>query len=439
MEQGTGKTRTALEFIKIRLDAGKIDRALWLCPCSVKKNLALDIAKHSDVEPGIITICGIETLSSSARAASQLMRLVESHEVQLIVDESALVKNPRAIRSERITALAAKCPYRMILNGTPVSRTEADLFQQFYILDWRILNYRSYYSFAANHLEYDEKYRGKIRRVLNIDYLTDKIAPYTFQIKKDECLTLPEKDSSVCWFSMTEEQEEHYHEVVDRFLDLELLSEQTGSSAFIYKVFTALQQVSSGQRILSGPMETIRREPFFTDPEDNPRIMALLETISETDGEKAVIWCKFREEIDDILEVLQRRGLPAVRFDGSVNQKKRQENLSKFAGETRFLVANKTCAGFGLNLQFCRNAIYYNNDWNWATRAQSEDRLHRIGQNQTVRLWDIAGNNSIDERILDCLTRKGNMADEFRMAVKSRNLSDWLAKKAESDLLDVGR
>ena len=38
MEQGTGKTRTALELVQIRLNKGKIDHVLWLCPCSVKEN-----------------------------------------------------------------------------------------------------------------------------------------------------------------------------------------------------------------------------------------------------------------------------------------------------------------------------------------------------------------------------------------------------------------
>ena len=39
MEQGTGKTRTALEIIKNKIDKGKAEVILWLCPCSVKNNL----------------------------------------------------------------------------------------------------------------------------------------------------------------------------------------------------------------------------------------------------------------------------------------------------------------------------------------------------------------------------------------------------------------
>ena len=153
MEQGTGKTRTALELIQRRLSAGKVVCALWLCPCSTKRNLREDIEYHAPELSRDIVIRGIESLSSSDRLYLQLRELVATHQAYLIVDESTLVKNKRAIRTERIIELSKKCTYKLILNGTPVSKNEADLFAQWYILDWRILGYQSYYSFAANHIE----------------------------------------------------------------------------------------------------------------------------------------------------------------------------------------------------------------------------------------------------------------------------------------------
>ena len=135
MEMGLGKTRTVLEIIKPRLDRDKIDAVLWLCPCSVRENLKQDILKHADGALPKIIIYGIESLSSSLRIYDLLMRLVTNKRIMLVVDESNLVKNFHAIRTRRIANLAERCPYRMILNGTPISRNEADLFAQWYILD----------------------------------------------------------------------------------------------------------------------------------------------------------------------------------------------------------------------------------------------------------------------------------------------------------------
>ena len=58
MEQGTGKTRTALEIVNDKLIKNKINVVLWLCPCSVKKNLKLDLIKHCGFLPKNFIIKG---------------------------------------------------------------------------------------------------------------------------------------------------------------------------------------------------------------------------------------------------------------------------------------------------------------------------------------------------------------------------------------------
>lgn len=437
MEMGTGKTRTALELIDRRLSAGKINHVLWLCPCSCKKNLLEDLSKHADIEPGLIDICGIETLSSSYKANATLLNLVKQTNCFLIVDESLLCKSPHALRSEAVKRLAECCRYKLILNGTPISRNYADLFEQFYILDWRILGYRSYWSFAANHLEMDDKYKHKIRRVLNTDFLTDKIAPFTVEIKKEDVLKLPPKDYEYFDFELTPEQQDHYEAVKSDFLSEALLcgNNEFDDSVIIYRTFNALQQVTSGNQILTPARQAMRNCPFFESILDNPRIQCLsdiLESISN--GEKAVIWCKFKHEIDDIQALLQSRGKSVAICDGNLTHKKRQAEIDRFQGSAQFLLANKSCAGIGLNLQFCHNAIFYNNDWDWATRQQAEDRMHRIGQTNPVRIIDIAAFSKIDSRILSCISRKESMSTQFKEKLHSKNkksLFDWIDGKED--------
>ena len=72
LDMGTGKTRVALELAQRRLTAGKIDRVIWLCPTSetVKRNLREDFDKHTEGWKSVITLCGIETLSTSVREKS---------------------------------------------------------------------------------------------------------------------------------------------------------------------------------------------------------------------------------------------------------------------------------------------------------------------------------------------------------------------------------
>lgn len=405
MEQGTGKTRTALEMINERYNAGKLQAVIWLCPCSVKENLRRDIINHAGEVPNYITISGIETMSTSYKTLWKLHAISEKYQTMLIVDESNLVKNIRAKRTEHIIDLAKYCKYRMILNGTPITRTEADLFSQWYILDYRILGYLSFYSFAANHLEYDEY--GKIRRALNTDYLANKIAPYTYQVKKDDCLGLPDKLYHSVYYEMPEEQALEYYRVREEFLDLVREEDE----ATIYRLFTALQLVISGEKITSRACEHITHDRMFK-AEDNPRIKMLQYAITD---DKTIIYCKYHKEIEDICEVL---GADAVPYEGCMTLKQRTAAIDSFRNKKKYLVANKSCAGYGLNLQFCSNVIYYSNDFNLATRLQSEDRVHRIGQTEKVVYTDICSSGGIDEMISSSLQRKEDLMEKFKEEIR---------------------
>jgi SNF2 family DNA or RNA helicase len=437
MEMGTGKTRVALELVSRRLDAGKVDMVIWLCPCSVKNSLRDDLDKHAEEWQNQITICGIETLSTSVRAYKELYGPTHEKRCFIIVDESNLVKNPFALRSIHITNIASRCPYRLILNGTPISRNEADLFSQWYLLDPRILGYKSYYSFAANHLEYDDN-THRVRRVLNVDYLTEKISPYSVQLKKSDVIKLPAKRTTTRKFYLTQRQWEHYYAVADEFLSSAVLDTDMGSVA-IYRALTALAEVVAGRKIISPATKPIQHVPFFLNPLDNPRVDALLGVIGHDlkPDEQCIIWCKYAHDIENVCYALRELGESYATFYGELSLKKRQAELERFRNGVRFLVANKTCAGYGLNLQFCHKAIYYTNDWDWATRAQSEDRIHRIGQQHEVLLIDIYSDAAIDSRILNCLYRKESIAEQFKLRIKSNNAKEWLT--AKGDLYDTHR
>lgn len=436
MEQGLGKTRTALELIKLRLDKGKVDKILWLCPCSVKSTIEDDFKKHLENGIELIRIEGIESLSTSIRLNNELLDMVKNNNVYLIVDESNLVKNFYAMRTKNIARLAEYCKYKLILNGTPISQSEKDLFAQWYILDWRILGYQSFWSFAANHLEYDENIPGKIRRCLNTDYLVKKIAPYTYQVTKEELikeglLYIPKKIYFKEYYDLTDMQNYEYERVKDIFLS----NVNEFEPSTIYRLFTALQHVISGNWITSKIHEKIKIRPMFSNVNMNPRIVALMDLVRTCEDEKILIWCKYTSEIKNVSKVLREAyGYNSVvEFYGEIKKKQRFENIRKFSDNAKFFVGNKTCAGYGLNLQFANNSIYYSNDWDYATRSQSEDRLHRIGQKTEVNIMDICAINKLDERILSCLQRKESLVDSFKKEISLQKdkeyLDIWLSGK----------
>ena len=438
MEQGTGKTRTALELIKLRFNEYKTNSVLWLCPCSITENLRLDIIKHCGVFPQEIKIRGIESLSASVRENIECINHCMDSKTYLIVDESLLVKNPTALRTKNIIKLSELCKYKLILNGTPISKTEADLFSQFFILDKRILGYNSYWSFAANHLETDET--GRVVRCLNKEHLVKKIEPYSYQVKKEDVLTLPNKKYQNIYFDLTLDQEFEYIRVLDMFLsDVNEFKPET-----LYRLFTALQLVLSGNKIVSKLREPIKNVPMFENPEDNPRVKAAMKVIEDyaSNGEKCVIFCKYSDEIDALNDIINKRygDGTAVKFYGETGLKQRNKAIEQFKGDALFLIANKTCAGFGLNLQFCNHILFYSNDWDYATRVQAEDRCHRMGQTKNVIITDITADNKLDDKILNCLYRKENLLDCFKDVLKDNDLRSWFGatERLNDKMIRVG-
>ena len=437
MEMGTGKTRTILEIIARKMDAGKMDAVVWLCPCSVINNLREEIIHQIGEIPEWLAIAGIQSVQGSDRLYVRLLEFVSKLRVFLVVDESNMVKNFFAKRTKRIIEIAKKCKYRAILNGTPVSRNEADMFAQWYILDERILGYKSYYSFAANHLEYreirlpsgDRVKTDQIARVLNVDYLTEKIAPYSFQItKKETGVELPQKRYDYRYFDMYPSQQEEYEETKDAFLGCvdEFRSET------IYKLFTALQHVTSGRRVISSPQKRMQTESMFSW-ETNPRIECLKNLLDEIGDEQAIIFAKYKSEIEEIESLLSSRGQSYREFTGRINQKQRQQNREDFKEGTQFLLANKMCGAYGLNLQFCRNVIFYSNDFDYATREQAEDRVYRLGQTRDVHIYDIICSGSIDKFIDINLSNKTSMVASFKEWLeKQKNVDDTAIKEKYS-------
>ena len=439
MEMGTGKTRTALELSVERLNDGKVDCILWLCPVSVKQTIANEVEKHLenaeyklvDSSPiqnwqSDIYITGIESMSQSDKSYHNTLKIIDNKEPFIVLDESSFIKNKYAKRTKRIWRLGEHCEYKLILNGTPISNNEQDLYCQWYFLDYRILGYTSYHSFAANHLEFHNEIPGYIVRTFNIDHLVSKMSPYLYQIKKEECLDLPKKTYSTRYFNLPFEQWNYYQWQKNKVLDKSLSGNWDAS--WLFELFSMLQKIISGLKA--------NKTYMYDKIEDDPRIQTLLSILKEIPDKKVIIWCRYKHEIENICKLLRDKGNKVAEFWGEVSQKQRDEELEKFRNDTQYLVANKMCGAFGLNLQFCNYVIYYSNDFSWETRSQSEDRVHRQGQENKVHYIDVIARNTIDERIYQCLQEKESLVENFKREIDKQKdtnkLGRWIDCESEN-------
>lgn len=159
---------------------------------------------------------------------------------------------------------------------------------------------------------------------------------------------------------------------------------------------------------------------IFDKPGDNPRLMALL-AVLEPLTHKVIIWARFTRDIDLICSEL---GEHAVRYDGQVGTRERERALSSFREDAnvRYFVANPATLSMGVTLTQAKTVVYYSNNFQLEKRLQSEDRAHRIGQDQKVNIVDLAAHGTVDEYIIETLREKFDLA----ATVTGDRLRDWI-------------
>ena len=112
-------------------------------------------------------------------------------------------------------------------------------------------------------------------------------------------------------------------------------------------------------------------------------------------------------------------------YYGETRQDIRQETVDKFQDPDdplRFFVGQPKTGGYGITLTAAKTVIYYSNSYDLEIRWQSEDRAHRISQDQKVTYIDFVAPDTIDEKILKALKEKIHLAGQ----VMGEDARQWL-------------
>lgn len=417
MDMGTGKSLSAMMLIKER--AHKIDNVIWLTPVSLKRNVVEQIKTHTDVSNDDIymfndkttaeslpiakwNIIGIESVSGSDRAYLAFKHLVNENSL-VIVDESSFIKGFKSKRTRRISNISEIARYRLIMTGTPMSQGIEDLFSQFYFLSPRILKYRTWRSFAKKHLQYSPDFIGKIEARYGVEELAVKLEPFSFQIKKDECLTLPEKTIQSRWIDLTPTQNQMYEVAKDLFeMNIMGCEDKYGVNIEVYKLFNSLNLIVNGLNPENHENISNRKDL---------ELLAIIESLKQESH--IIVWCNYVSLLNRVVQLTN-----GYSYSGQQSEYQRSILLSKWRENGGILVATPGCGGMGLTLTEAQTSIFYSHSWKYAERLQSEDRIHRIGQDKPVKYIDIYAESGIEHKICDSIQRKEDALQAFISEVR---------------------
>lgn len=448
LEMGTGKSKIIIDTIAMLYDSGEIQGALIIAPKGVYKNWEqselpthlpdhidhkiimwspettrkrlehLDQAFHRD-ESLKIVVMNVEAFSSE-KGVTFAQKFLKYRSVLMAVDESTTIKNRTAKRTKSIVKLGELAQYKRIATGSPVTQSPLDLYSQCEFLDPWALGYNSFWAFQSRYAKMHRRSVGshsfnQIVGYQHLEELSERLETFSYRVRKEDCLDLPEKVYTKRLVELTDEQRRIYTQMKNL-----ALAELEGALTTAPNVLTQilrLQQVCSG--FVKMDDGTINNFP-------SNKMSELLAAIEEVDG-KVIIWATFTQDLLNIEKELKSvYGEDSVRtYYGQTEVEQRQQTVRDFQDPTnplRFFVGQPRTGGYGLTLTAAKTVIYYSNNYDLEIRLQSEDRAHRIGQRNTVTYIDLVTEKTVEEKILQALRSKINLATQ----VLNEDYKQWI-------------
>ena len=146
--------------------------------------------------------------------------------------------------------------------------------------------------------------------------------------------------------------------------------------------------------------------------EDHSKHRILLNLVKRS-RDKMIVFVKYLGTLESVAEFLDRQQIPYALFHGRMDSLEKEEQVRRFKEDKGILVTTEI-GGEGRNLQFCNQMVNYDLPWNPMRIEQRIGRIHRIGQEREVVIYNLCAEGTIEEKILDILDRKINM---FEMVI----------------------
>lgn len=444
-EQGTGKTRTALEILTglYRQDS-RLLRTFIVCPIVVVRNWQNEIKKYTVIpEPLVVPLTGtghqraesfrkyvleggsnIVITNYESLLMKDLQPLLWQWQPEvLIVDESQKVKSLQAKRTKELLRLSRTGRYKYLLSGTPVLNSPMDLFSQYLVMDDGATFGSNFYAFRARyfrdanagmpaHIKFPN-WKIKEGSVEEINRLVNETS---VRVTKDECLDLPPLVKQVFHVEQTSEQRRAYEEMKKSFITF--IKDKACVAQLALTKALRLQQIVSGFIKLEDGSEV--------DFKENPRLKALEDLLTDlTPNHKVIVWAVFKQNYREIAKLCAKLGTPYVEVHGDVGQKERDAAIESFCtkNEIRVFIGNPAAAGVGINLTVSDYSIYYSRNFSLEADLQSEARNHRGGSevhNKITRI-DLVTPGTIDELVLQKLANKEEIGESLIAEIREKN------------------
>ncbi len=443
-EVGLGKTIEAGLVMKEYMVRGLAKKILILVPAS----LVIQWTKELNQKFGIpavaqkkeymwrqydVVVASIDT----AKRDPHRRHVLDIDYDMLIIDEAHKLKNKRTRNYQFVKEIKKK--YCLLLTATPIQNEMDELYNLINLLRPGHLGHTS--AFASNYVEgkrqakNNEKLKSEISKVMIRNRRSDGGIQFTTRHVQSVPIHLS-PDERELYQGVTDFVRQHYRSPMGGINSLALITLQREVCSSREAAFMTLYNMHKRAPEGSGQQaEILRLVELIKRIETHSKAAKTVELIQEI-NDKVIIFTEYRATQNYLQKYLHDHGIISVPFRGGFKRSKKDWMTDLFQNRAQVLIATEA-GGEGINLQFCNQVINYDMPWNPMRVEQRIGRVHRLGQQRDVFIYNLSTVGTIEEHILRLLYEK---IDLFEMVIGELDeIVERLAltKSLEQNLIDI--
>ncbi len=196
-----------------------------------------------------------------------------------------------------------------------------------------------------------------------------------------------------------------------------------------------------GQAQIPNEIEKLRRlieaVPNVTDRKFDTLVRGIESIRRENPGEKFVIFTQYLETqkflVEKLGEIYNPREITVIK-GGSLEDKIAAKEAFWDEEGPHFLIST-SAGGEGINLQNCRILFNYDLPWNPMAVEQRIGRIHRYGQEETVQVYNLVAEGTVEDRVYSILEDK--LFEIARSIGKVNSITGEVSEDFRSEILGL--
>ncbi|MDH3278483.1 MAG: DEAD/DEAH box helicase [Nitrosopumilus sp.] len=312
----------------------------------------------------------------------------------IVCDEVHNLRSKTTQKYKAVKKLAAleSISYRIGLSGTPIYNRGSEIWPIVDILKPGLLG--SFKEFCEYFCYVNDKGKAIVLENKRASLRNELQKHVMLRRKKSD--VLKELKDKVRYKEVIDADTDYYLEELDKIWTK--LEDEQKDAETAFKKSASYQRAIQSERQVAGLAKV-------------SHVVNFVKNIMEIE-ESVVVFCHHKVIHTLLHERLEE--FSPVSIIGGQGDTERQDQIDKFQrGESKLMIAGIRAGNVGINLTRAKYVIFAELDWSPAIHRQAEDRLHRIGQKNTVFAYYLIGKGTLDDHVASILVDKSYEIDSI--------------------------